>query len=107
MAEKRKPSAGPQTGQPTEDPFEQVLARLEEYFLALAQDPGVGPRLQGRAQDVRNAVNIARGEWWRIGLELRGLRQRVAHLEGEVARLERYVGKVTSALEESEWTSGA
>ncbi len=107
MAEKRKPAADPQTDQPVEEPFEQVLARLEEYFLALAEDPAIGPRLQGRALDARNALNVARGEWWRMGLELRGLRQRVAHLEGEVARLERFVGKITHALDESEWTSGA
>ncbi len=107
MAEKRKPAADPQTDQPVEEPFEQVLARLEEYFLALAEDPSIGPRLQGRALDARNALNVARGEWWRIGLELRGLRQRVAHLEGEVARLERFVGKITHALDDSEWTTGA
>lgn len=105
MADRRKRAT---LQDPTpEEPFEQVLASLEEYFLALAEDPSVGPRLQGRALNVRHAMAVARGEWWKIGLELRGLRQRVAHLEGEVARLERYVGKVTRALEESEWTSGA
>jgi hypothetical protein len=107
MVEQRKPTADSRVDQAFEEPFEQVLARLEEYFLALAQDHTLGPRLQARAQDVRNALTVARGEWWRIGLEVRGLRQRVAHLEGEVARLERYVGKITSALDESEWTSGA
>ncbi len=107
MADKRQPAVHPKADQPVEQPFEQVLARLEEYFLALAEDPSVGPRIQGRAQEARDALTVARGEWWRLGLELRGLRQRVAHLEGEVARLERFVGKMTRALDESEWTSGA
>ena len=97
----------PDMSDPLDAPMERVLAALEEYLDDRARDATTGPSQQGRAEAARDAIRIARGEWWRLGLELGALRQRVTRLEGEVARLERYVGKVTSALDESEWITGA
>ncbi len=88
-------------------PMERVLAALEDYLDEQARDAAAGPAAQGRAEAARDAIRVARGEWWRLGLELNALRQRVAQVEGEVARLERYVGKVATAMDESEWITGA
>lgn len=88
-------------------PMERVLGALEEYLDQQARDVATGPAAQARAKDACSAIRVARGEWWRLGLELGALRQRVARLEGEVARLERYVGKVANAMDESEWVTGA
>ena len=92
---------------PLDAPMERVLAALEEYLDERARDAAAGPAEQGRAEAARDAIRVARGEWWRLGLELGALRQRVARLEGEVARLERYVGKVAGSLDDSEWVTGA
>ncbi len=88
------------------EPMEEAMAALEEYLSAVAEDEEVGPRLQARARTARKAIGAARDEWWKIGLEVQGLHQRVVQLEGEVARLERYVGKLTNALDESDWITG-
>lgn len=88
-------------------PMERVLATLEDYLDERARDASSGPSEQGRAVAARDAIRVARGEWWQLGLELGALRQRVARLEGEIARLERYVGKIASTMDESEWVTGA
>ncbi len=80
---------------------------LEEYLAVVAEDSSRGVREQGRARAARGAIAIARGEWWKTGLEVKALQQRVAHLEAEIARLERFVGKLTNALDESDWVTGA
>ncbi len=87
--------------------MEQALAALEEYLGAVADDRSRGVREQERARAAREAIALARGEWWKTGLEVRALQQRVAHLESEVSRLERFVGKLTNALDESDWITGA
>jgi hypothetical protein len=88
-------------------PMERVLAALEDYLDEQARDVAAGPTAQGRAEAARDAIRVARGEWWQLGLELNALRQRVAQMEGEVARLERFVGKMATAMDQSEWTTGA
>ncbi len=87
--------------------MEQALEALEDYLGAVAENRSRGVREQERARAARAAVASARGEWWKTGMEVRALHQRVAHLESEVARLERFVGKLSNALDESEWVTGA
>jgi len=89
------------------EPMEQALEALEEYLGAVSEDRSRGVREQERARAARAAIATARGEWWKTGMEVRALHQRVAHLEAEVARLERFVGKLSNALDESDWVTGA
>ena len=89
------------------EPMEHALEALEAYLAAVAESSSHGVREQERARVARAAIATARGEWWRTGMEVRALHQRVAHLESEVARLERFVGKLTNALDESDWVTGA
>src|SRR5512146_2013411 len=57
-------------------PMEQVLAALEDYLDERARDASSGPSAQGRAGAARDAIRVARGEWWQLGLELGARRQR-------------------------------